>query len=1706
MDCFRRSLFLRTITSLFVIVFAFCLARPVWAIDPQNIVTYQGRILDGNGVPVADASLDMVFKLVDDSSGTTCYWSNSDTACATATDMTVTLTDGLFSVNLGDTGDGFAAIADSVFGDDESVYLEVIIEGETLLPRKLITAAPYAISAQTLDGFDSSEFLMTTGGTGTGDYDFSGSVFGGAIPLVFEGLTANAFETSFAITNPTADNTITFQDATGTVAYLSDITASASKWTDGGTTTYLTSLTDDLAVGGTTASGSAFGVDVSAMQAFIGDGATTDGVLTIQASDGTAGSITYNSAGFAITPVIGDIISVGGDVVPSSDATFDLGSVSNGWAKFYIDNTDDTTIVALDADGASESTSGASAVGVFNEFANSSGGNVQDTLDDLDNAITVGGAGAMWTDAGAATYLTSTTDDFLIGGTSVTSAPFAVDESADSVYIGEGNTANGNIIFKASDGATGTLTYTTSDLYYFAGGDVFIGASSVSGVNAGFVPNGDDLYVEGDIAAQDKIYADEFVAGDSSTYYSNGSMTSSTAYILNAATSFTFRDDAANTLATLTDAGTTGNLSVTNNITATGDLAVNGGDVTTTATTWNFDVGNTGQIYFRDSVGNTLGRFIDAGTTGNLEVTNDITASGDLAVDGGDITTLSTAWNFDVGDTGTISFRDDSANVLATLTDAGTTGNLSVTNNITATGDLAVNGGDVTTTATTWNFDVGNTGTINFRDGTNTLFLIKDNGSTGDIESTGDLFVDGGNIDSLLSNPLILNATAADEVRIGNGFGTLSTGAGDLFVTGDVESAGNIDIFAHGAFGGGASVDTEKIINLNESMASGAGFTYKNGLSITNFVTGAGGGTNVYGANIYTENQTTAGTIVKLAGLNIVAQENGVGSTVTDLMGIDATGSMIAGNAARAYGIRATASGATTNFAGYFYGAPTRIENNTTPSSPAFATGAGDLYIYDQLEIDGTVGGGETVMDVRPASLSTGIGGAFTFNALTTGIGLVVSRPTSGSNFTNTSTGLVDFVISDNGSSGDLLSLRQAGTGKIFDFQSTQGTPGFMGTMFNDGNTDTNGGISIQACTDGASPTTACNLIRFLNGDASVTLGTIEGNGGGSAQFTAPGGDYAELFDGTFADFSTGDLIGIKTDGSVEVASDPMKVIGALSVNRLILGNAEEENWEALGTYVPVAMLGQVPVKVNTENGAISVGDYLVLSSTAGEAMKANGVGYTIGRALEDAVADSTISVFVQPGWQAQDVLLADGSATDVLTDLNISGNLTIDDVAGTTMAQITDSGDLAISGHLYPSDEGTLQTDKYIYYDGGGDFMRTNAAGWATGSYDFAEMFPSEQPLVPGEVVVFASDDEHVSRSTGITYDERIAGIISTRPGFLAGEDREGDVAVALAGRVPTFVSGENGDIAVGDPLTTSTRAGYAMKATTAGQIVGYAMEPFSGVTGVVVAVVRPSYYAGGPVEDVPEVETSASGVMTVAGLDVNGALNMNSGRIENIGSLIGIGDAWRIEDNGDFRTHGRLISLVNSYQNEDVETYAVTSSETTIQLSGTATLQAGSAAVIFEDVDPAFNDVISNTAPYRVFLTPSAQTGQLFAMNRTANGFEIQDPAGTSGVTIDWIVVAYHKDFAPAETVEVAPADPAVEPVVTETPVPVIEEPMAEPTTDLVIDPAIFETPAEDPAVVPEPDPVPEPQPVVEPEPTVTIDPSTETVVSEPDPSVTP
>jgi hypothetical protein len=109
----------------------------------------------------------------------------------------------------------------------------------------------------------------------------------------------------------------------------------------------------------------------------------------------------------------------------------------------------------------------------------------------------------------------------------------------------------------------------------------------------------------------------------------------------------------------------------------------------------------------------------------------------------------------------------------------------------------------------------------------------------------------------------------------------------------------------------------------------------------------------------------------------------------------------------------------------------------------------------------------------------------------------------------------------------------------------------------------------------------------------------------------------------------------------------------------------------------------------------------------------------------------------------------------------------------------------------------------------------------------DVAENVFVKGDLEPGDVVVI-SENLTVSKSMR-AYDRKVVGVISTDPSYILAERREG-LPLALAGIVPVKVTLENGKIGVGDLLTTSSKAGYAMKCVELekckGAMIGKAME----------------------------------------------------------------------------------------------------------------------------------------------------------------------------------------------------------------------------------------------------------------------------------------
>jgi hypothetical protein len=178
------------------------ISTPVLAV-PERI-NYQGKLADKDGNPLT-GTYNMAFYLFSSSSGGSAIWSENHPS--------VQVTDGIYSVQLGD-------LTVDLFENNE-LYLEVEIEGETLVPRQQLTSTAFSMKAaksedaDTLDGKDSSEFADTVHDHSFGE--ITGSATDGQIPdditINYAATSAYAYSADSATTAGSADYATTASDA-----------------------------------------------------------------------------------------------------------------------------------------------------------------------------------------------------------------------------------------------------------------------------------------------------------------------------------------------------------------------------------------------------------------------------------------------------------------------------------------------------------------------------------------------------------------------------------------------------------------------------------------------------------------------------------------------------------------------------------------------------------------------------------------------------------------------------------------------------------------------------------------------------------------------------------------------------------------------------------------------------------------------------------------------------------------------------------------------------------------------------------------------------------------------------------------------------------------------------------------------------------------------------------------------------------------------------------------------------------------------------------------------------------------------------------------------------------------------------------------------------------------------------------------------------
>jgi hypothetical protein len=224
-------------------------------------------------------------------------------------------------------------------------------------------------------------------------------------------------------------------------------------------------------------------------------------------------------------------------------------------------------------------------------------------------------------------------------------------------------------------------------------------------------------------------------------------------------------------------------------------------------------------------------------------------------------------------------------------------------------------------------------------------------------------------------------------------------------------------------------------------------------------------------------------------------------------------------------------------------------------------------------------------------------------------------------------------------------------------------------------------------------------------------------------------------------------------------------------------------------------------------NSAVSESNALILGGTGSNAV-------TVGIGTASPYTDYALDV---------DTTASNGVINGGVVVNASGGNLYLGMTSGTHKFRVDTNGAVYADGGLYAT---------------GADFAESVAVRGLRSEYE------------PGDVLeIDERADRHLARSSH-PYATLVAGIYSTKPGLLASPHhiddesyKSGEVPLAVVGIVPCKVTAENGPIARGDLLVTSSLPGYAMKGTDrrrlVGAVVGKALESLPAGKGVIEVLV---------------------------------------------------------------------------------------------------------------------------------------------------------------------------------------------------------------------------------------------------------------------------
>ena len=353
--------------------------------------------------------------------------------------------------------------------------------------------------------------------------------------------------------------------------------------------------------------------------------------------------------------------------------------------------------------------------------------------------------------------------------------------------------------------------------------------------------------------------------------------------------------------------------------------------------------------------------------------------------------------------------------------------------------------------------------------------------------------------------------------------------------------------------------------------------------------------------------------------------------------------------------------------------------------------------------------------------------------------------------------------------------------------------------------------------------------LMFLKNDGNVGIGTItpavklDVNGAtalrGAVTITTGSYTYLNNTDNTNQFF----IYNVGTTGSTNAAlafvsstvAERMRIDAS---GHILPGNNNTQNLGSSGLYWSnlYATNHYGTLQTASQPNITSVGTLSSLSVTGGNNLISTSTNFSAPGTLDASAMLSWSNSVNNANWSFSGV---DNRVFSIILDPN-------------NRVCLRTAGNLDIIGNLLPYAANTYNLGSSIFK-------------WATmygvasqANYaDLAEKYTADNNYEPGTVLDFGGIDEVTISNTDMS--RKIAGIVSTNPGYLMNAELESEfvVTLALTGRVPCKVQGT---VRKGD-MMVSAGNGYARAEDDPklGSVIGKALEDFDGDIGVIEVVV---------------------------------------------------------------------------------------------------------------------------------------------------------------------------------------------------------------------------------------------------------------------------